>query len=131
MNGLTTINSKYSTEETTDRIIALLKEKEFHIFAKIDHQENAAKHEIELRPTSLIIFGNPSVGTLLMQEQQTIGIDLPAKFLVWENKSGDTKITYNQSDYLAERHGLSSDAQKPITALKNTIESVGKEAAGH
>lgn len=131
MNGLTTINSKYSTEETTDRIIALLKEKEFHIFAKIDHQENAAKHEIELRPTSLIIFGNPSVGTLLMQEQQTIGIDLPAKFLVWENKSGDTKITYNQSDYLAKRHGLSSKTQKPITALKNTIESVSKEAAGH
>ena len=74
--------------------------------AVIDHSANAARIGEELRANKLIIFGNPKVGTGLMQSAQTVGIDLPLKFLIWEDNGGQVHITYNSPQYLAERHGI-------------------------
>lgn len=128
MTGLTTIKSEYSAEQTIAKTEALLKSKGYHIFTRISHRENAAKNNINLRPTELIIFGNPKVGTGLMQDKQSIGIDLPSKVLAWEDEQGQTWLTHNKVSYLAERHKLSGAVKKNITALEATMSAI-KETA--
>ena len=81
MAGLITIQSDYSVKETIDRLTTIVESKELNVFLRVDHANNAAKQGLQLRPTELIIFGNPKAGTVLMQDNQTAGIDLPVKAL--------------------------------------------------
>ncbi len=76
------------------------------LVAELDHQQNAQSVGLALRPTKLIIFGNPNLGTPLMKAEQTIGIDLPQKMLVYQDKNGTVRIAYNDPRYLAKRHGI-------------------------
>jgi len=128
MTGLITIKSEHSAKQTIAKTEALLKSKGYHIFTRISHSENAAKNDIDLRPTELIIFGNPKVGTGLMQDQQSIGIDLPSKVLAWEDEHGQTWVTHNKTTHLAERHKLSDAVKENINALKATMKAI-KETA--
>lgn len=92
------------------------------IIAELDHQQNAQSVGLELNPTKLLVFGNPSLGTPLMQDEQTIGIDLPQKMLVYEDENGTVRVTYNDPYYLAERHGIEEKSEvlaKIATALNN------------
>jgi uncharacterized protein (DUF302 family) len=107
--GLINVKSTHSVAETADRLERLLSEKGMTVFLRLNHAEAAASVGITLRPTELIIFGNPKVGSPLMAKQQTIGIDLPQKMLIWQDASGQVWLTYNDADYLAERHELSQD----------------------
>ena len=86
----------------------------------VDHQESAASAGFALRPTRLVAFGNPKLGTPLMQERPTAGIDLPIKFLVWEDEDGVTQVTTNGIE-LARRHGLRKADLGPITAAVETF----------
>jgi len=104
--GLIVMASPYSVAETGDRFEALLNERGVTVFARIDHEAGAAGVDLELRPTQVIIFGNPRVGTPLMQCGQSMAIDLPQKLLIWENEAGDVYLGYNDPSYLASRHGL-------------------------
>jgi LPXTG-motif cell wall-anchored protein len=104
--GLISVESPYSVEETVSRLQNVLDENGLITVATLNHAANAESAGLELRPTQLIIFGNPNIGTPLMQSSQTIGIDLPQKFLVWENEAGQVQITYNDPQYLANRHGI-------------------------
>jgi uncharacterized protein (DUF302 family) len=74
------------------------------VFARIDHAAGAAKVGATLRPTQLVIFGNPKVGTPLMNCAQSIAIDLPQKALIWQDEAGKVWLAYNDSAYLAKRH---------------------------
>jgi len=76
------------------------------VFARIDHAAGAKKVGKELRPTELLLFGNPQVGTLLMQCQQSIGLDLPLKALIWQDESGQTWFSYDGSEYLKEKYNV-------------------------
>ncbi len=76
------------------------------IMAEVDHQANAARAGLQMRPSRLLIFGNPKMGTPLMKEASTIAIDLPQKILIYQNEVGQTVIVYNEAAYLAERHGI-------------------------
>ncbi len=105
-HGIITVNSSYSVPETADRLETVLAEKGMTIFSRIDHAEGAVSVGKELRPTILVIFGNPNVGTALMLCGQTAGIDLPLKALVWQDESGQVKLSYNDPGYLADRHGI-------------------------
>ena len=96
-------NVKTSILETFSSIDAI------GVAAKISHSSNAASVDLELRPTELILFGNPMLGTPIMQANQQAGIDLPQKYLIYEEESGATNIVYNDVDYLMARHGLSAD----------------------
>ena len=107
MSGLITINGNQDVDATVDAILDKIKDAGFNVVAVVNHAESAAKVDLELRPTQVIIFGNPKVGTKLMQTNQMAAIDLPQKILVWEDEDGDTNITLNDPQYLAERHGLS------------------------
>ncbi|MEM9449075.1 MAG: DUF302 domain-containing protein [Cyanobacteria bacterium P01_E01_bin.6] len=104
--GLVVMASPYSVAETGDRFEALLTERGVTVFARIDHAAGAAGVELDLRPTEVIIFGNPRVGTPLMQCAQSMAIDLPQKLLIWENEIGDVYLGYNDPRYLASRHGI-------------------------
>jgi uncharacterized protein (DUF302 family) len=103
-NGLITIASHYNVKDTVDRLDAAIRSKGMTIFARVDHAAGAAAVGMPLRPTELLIFGNARGGTPLMELEQTIGIDLPLKALAWEDASGKTWLSYNDTTWLAARH---------------------------
>lgn len=104
--GLVVLESPVSVAETLDRLEATIEENGLIVVARVDHAANADGADETLRPTELLIFGNPALGTQLMQTTQTIGIDLPQKFLAWEDESGQVLLAYNDPAYLADRHGI-------------------------
>jgi len=106
MEGLTTVQSRFGPAETMDRLETEIKAHGMNVFARINHAALAEEAGLTLRPTELIIFGNPQGGTRLIQASQTMGIDLPLKALVWQDTSGKTWLSYNEPEWLANRHGV-------------------------
>lgn len=104
--GIVRLESAYGVSETGDRLEAILQERGLTLFARIDHAAGAASVEMALSPTELIIFGNPVVGTPLMQCQQSVAIDLPQKALIWEDEDGRVWLGYNDPAYLQTRHQI-------------------------
>jgi uncharacterized protein (DUF302 family) len=129
-DGLVSVASKYSVKDSIERLEADLKAKGITIFARIDHAAGAASVAMRLRPTELLIFGNPKAGTPLMQANQTIGIDLPLKMLAWQDTEGKVWITYNDLSWLARRHHLAPGADATVNALANLLANLAKVAAG-
>ena len=109
-DGLITFKSPYSAAETMNRFENLAKERGLSVFARIDHAAGAAKIGKTLRPTEVLIFGNPQGGTPFMECAQTAGIDLPLKALVWEDASKQVWLGYNDPAFLAKRHGAATCA---------------------
>ena len=105
-NGLISIKSPYHVKKTADRFENALNEKGMTVFIRINHAEGARNVGKNLRPTELVIFGNPKVGTPLMQCDQRVAIDLPQKALIWQDEAGQVWLTYNDPNYLANRHNL-------------------------
>jgi uncharacterized protein (DUF302 family) len=129
-DGLVTLASKFSVKETLDRLETDLKAKGITVFARIDHAAGAASVAMPLRPTKLLIFGNPKAGTPLMQSNQTIGIDLPLKVQGWEDAEGKVWLTYNDPSWLARRHRLGPDTDASVNALATALANLAKAAAG-
>lgn len=120
--GLTTIASNGTVDETWDRLLAAIEGSPANIAFTVDHEAGADSVGLELRPTRLVVFGNPNLGTPLMQEKPTTGIDLPLKILVWEDADGETFVTTNDIDFLAARHGVREADLGPIaTAIGNFL----------
>ena len=117
-NGLITVASRFDVGETLDRLTAAITAAGLLVFARIDHAKNAGVVGLELRPTELLIFGNPKGGTPLMQDKQTAGIDLPVKALAWEDEHGKVWLTYNQAAWLAARHGLGATSETAVDAIE-------------
>jgi uncharacterized protein (DUF302 family) len=128
-NGLITIRSGNSVKVTVDRLEADLKAKGITVFARIDHAAGAVSAGMPLRPTELLIFGNPKAGTPLMQANQTIGIDLPLKVLVWEDAGGSVWITYNDPAWLAQRHQLGNNGAAAVKAMAGMLAKLAEAAA--
>ncbi|NKB60481.1 MAG: DUF302 domain-containing protein [Alphaproteobacteria bacterium] len=103
--GLVVKNSPYSVGETLDRLEAIFKKKGITVFARIDHAAGAAKIGKTMPATQVLIFGNPKLGTPLMESQRKIGIALPLKVLAWE-ADGTVKIAYTKPSQLARRYGV-------------------------
>ena len=103
-DGLVSKQSDFTVQETADRFEAVIVEKGLTLFARISHSDNAKNVGHELRPTETIIFGNPKVGTPLMQCAQNIAIDLPQKALIWQDEAGKVWFSYNDPKYLKQRH---------------------------
>ena len=115
--GLLTLGSQHSVKETLDRLEAALRAGGVTVFARIDHAAGAASVGMALRPTEVVIFGNPRAGTPLMQAVQTTGLDLPLRVLAWEDADGDVRVTYNDPAWLAARHALGDNAAAAVAAL--------------
>lgn len=127
-DGLVTCPSSHGPKETMDRLVAAATARGMAILARIDHAGAAAKASLELRPTEVVLFGNPKGGTPLMQAVQTIGIDLPLRALVWQDADGRTWLAYNDPKWLAERHGIPVGMEPTLDAMTDVLAAIAKAA---
>lgn len=117
-NGIVNVLGKHSVDQTVDKLTSILQLKGITLFIVIDHSGEAAKVGLEMRPTKLLIFGNPKAGTPPMLATPSIALDLPLKILVWEDSGGKVWLSYNSPEYLKERHDLPEDLMQNISAVK-------------
>jgi uncharacterized protein (DUF302 family) len=116
-SGIVDLLSRHSVSETVDRLEALLGAKGVKIFARIDQAAEASAAGLTLRPTVLLIFGDPKTGTPLMDRHPSIALDLPLKALVSESPDGAVHLSYNSPEFLRERHGLDALPFSPLERL--------------
>ena len=127
--GLQTLASAHPVAATVDRLETSLEGAGFRLFARVDHGAGAKRVGMALAPTQLLIFGKPKGGTALMQSRRTVGIDLPLKYLVWEDEQGRVHIGWNDPALVTARHGIADRApvvQKLTGALKKFASEAGK-----
>jgi len=125
-DGLTAVKSPHAVKETIDRLESAAKARNLVIFVRVDHAAGAQKIGRTLRPTELLIFGNPQGGTPFMECAQSVGIDLPLKALAWQDAAGQVWLGYNDPQFLAARHGVPNCAVAPN--LKKALEALAAEA---
>jgi uncharacterized protein (DUF302 family) len=130
VDGLIVRNSNYSPGDTMQRLIEALGTRGVPVLAHIDHAAAAAKAGLELRPTDLLIFGSAKSGTPLMTASQSMGIDLPLKMLVWQDKDGITRLGYNDPVFLAHRHEAQAGSEHILSAMRELLAAVAAQAAG-
>ena len=128
--GLVVLESENSVDETYRRLERAVEDRApLTILARVDHAANARSAGLRLPPTKLLIFGNPQLGTPLMQRARTVAIDLPQKMLVYEDDRGRVFIAYNDPFYLAERHGIDDDAAE-LEQVASALRGLAAEAGG-
>ncbi len=126
-DGLVSIKSAHGVGETMDRLETTVREKGMRVFIRIDHQEGAKQTGETLRPTQLLIFGNPKAGTPLMQCDQSVAIDLPQKALVWEDENAQVWLSYNDPHYLARRHEI-TECREVLDKISRALSALAKAA---
>jgi uncharacterized protein (DUF302 family) len=124
-NGIVDVPSNHSVEETVERLKGILQAKGIILFALVDHSGEAAKIGMKMRPTTLLVFGNPKGGTPLMLAAPSSAIDLPLKILVWEDAIQKIWISYNSLTYLQERHGLPEQLMANIAVVEALAAQAG------
>jgi uncharacterized protein (DUF302 family) len=125
-DGMVNLPSQYSVRITADRLVNLLEKKGMTVFSRSDHAAGAQKIGLSLRPTTLVIFGNPKIGSLLMQCRQSTAIDLPQKALIWQDAQAKVWLSYNDPAYLKKRHQIKGCDK----ALQKITGALGKFAHG-
>lgn len=126
--GLISIPATRPMAEILSRLETALAARGLTVFARIDHAAAAAAVGLTLRPTTLLVFGNAKGGAPLMQAEQTIGIDLPLKVLVWQDAAGTSWVAYNDPAWLARRHGI-DPASPPVAGMSALLAALASEAA--
>ena len=117
-NGIVNKPSHHSVDLTVEKLKGILQAKGVMLFALVDHSGEAAKVGMKMRPTKLLIFGNPKAGTPLMLAAPSIAIDLPLKILVWEDAEGKVWVSYNSAAYLQARHGFPTELLQNIAVVE-------------
>jgi uncharacterized protein (DUF302 family) len=128
--GLIVVPSRYTFAETLQKLLDALHRSGVEIFTQIDHAAGAEAAGLTLRPTTVVVFGAAKAGTPLMEAEQTLGLDLPLRALVYEDAAGETRIVYNAPDWIVERHWLRPDAFPSVAGMTKLLASVVAEAAG-
>ena len=126
-NGMISKKSAHSVTETLNRLEAVLKKKGIGIALRWSHNEKGASVGIPLRPTELLMFGNPKLGTHMFTSQQTAGIDLPLKALAWEDEKGQVWLTYNDPAYIAKRHNI-KDRSEILAKMTKALDGLSNAA---
>lgn len=121
MQDLISVACEGSVPDVTDRFVKLIEANGLQVFLRLDHAANAKSVGMALRPTILLIFGHPKGGTPLMQDQQTTGLDLPFKLLVWEDAQSKSWVTYADPEGLIARHGLSPASSATVNTIKTGV----------
>jgi uncharacterized protein (DUF302 family) len=125
-DGLVALKSPYPAKDTMNRLEDLAKQRGFNVFTRIDHAAGAGKVGKTLRPTEVLIFGNPQGGTPVMECAQSVGIDLPPKALVWEDAQGQVWLGYNDPAWIVRRHGAAQCAA--AEAMGKALSSLAEAA---
>ena len=128
--GMIARASRHDPTTTMDRLAAAVTKRGVAVVARVDHAGAAATVGLALAPTEVLIFGNPKAGTPLMQEAQTIGIDLPLRALVWRDAAGATFVGYNDPAWLARRHRVEAGHEATVKAMAALLAAAVEEAAG-
>ena len=126
-NGMIKIKSSHSVPETINKLENILNEKGMTIFKRVDHADGARKAGMDLRPTELLIFGNPRVGTPLMLCSQSAALDLPQKALAYEDENGQVWLAYNDPAYISQRHNM-NDCEKALKKVRNALANFSRTA---
>lgn len=126
VDGLITRPNRHSVDETLERLNGIIGAMGVTVFALVDHSGEAAKVGMTMRPTKLLIFGNPKSGTPLMLASPSIAIDLPLKILVWEDADGRTWLSYNSPVYLQARHKLPQELVQNIAVVGTIVAKAGE-----
>ncbi|WP_353662162.1 DUF302 domain-containing protein [Hydrogenimonas sp. SS33] len=130
-NGMIAYKSRYNVDETTKRLVAMLREKGVTLFKVVDHSDGAHSAGMQMKPMKLVIFGNPKMGTPLMQCAPTLGLDLPQKMLIYENNASETVVVYNSPKYLFWRHDVPETCAPGIQKKMGAVlQRFAKYAAG-
>ena len=124
--GIVDKPSNHSVDQTVERLKGILAAKGVALFALVDHSGEAEKVGMKMRPTKLLIFGNPKAGTPLMLAAPSIAIDLPLKILVWEDGDGKVWLSYNSPEYLRDRHGLPQELLQNIAVVETLATKAGE-----
>lgn len=127
--GLVKLESKSSVKETTDRLAAAIEQRGIKIVARVDHAAAAKASGLDLAPSELLVFGNPKLGTPLMQANPEIGIDLPIRVLTWQDKDGKVWIGYAAPDEIVSRHGIAG-SDEVVKAMRGALDGLVKAASG-
>lgn len=125
-NGIVSVPSNHSVDQTVEKLATILKSKGVTLFAVVDHSGEAEKVGMKMRPTKLLIFGNPKAGTPLMLAAPSIAIDLPLKILVWEDAQGKAWLSYNSPEFLAQRYGLPHELLQNIAVVATLAAAAGQ-----
>jgi len=127
--GMVVMQSSHGVAKTVDRLEKVVSNAGFRVFARIDHGQAAKNVNIELKPVELLIFGKPKAGSLLMQSQPSVAIDLPMKYLVWKDAAGKVNIGWNDPAWVAARHGI-TDRDKLVKKMTGVLRKLAGKAAG-
>jgi len=130
VDGLVTLASAHDFPTTLDRLTDAMTARHATVFAVIDHAAGADAAGLALRPTTVVVFGDPRAGTPLMQARQTAGIDLPLKILVWRDEAGAVWLSYNDPAWIARRHGVVPDALPSVARMAEALAAFTSAAAG-
>jgi len=130
-SGIVTILSHHSVEQTVQKIEELLRAKQVKLFALVDHSGEAESVGLQMRPTKLLIFGNPKAGTPVMLAAPSAAIDLPLKLLVSEDGAGKVWISYNNPAYLQARHGFPHDLLQNLAVVETLAQKASVEVSPH
>jgi uncharacterized protein (DUF302 family) len=128
--GLISLPSAKPVAALLDAIEAALAAKGITVFARIDHAAGAASAGLSLRPTSVLIFGNPRAGTPLMQADQAIGLDLPLRILAWQDAEGRSWLSWHDVDWLVRCHGMDPATLPSVAAMQALLNTLTRDAAG-
>jgi len=126
--SMISIESTHSAKETANRFESIINKKGLTLFSRIDHQSNAAGVDLDLRATEVLIFGNPKVGTPIMQCSQEAAIDFPQKVLIWEDANNKVWVSYNNPEYIKERHNVEG-CDEAIMKISKVLSALSMAAA--
>ena len=129
VDGLIVVKSSHSVSESLDRMAALLDKKGIAVIARVEHSKAAKGVGVDMDETELLIFGNPKLGSPLMQSQPTTAIDLPMKMIAWKDADGQVWMAYNDPAYIAKRHGI-TDRDAVVAKMSGALKGLSAKAAG-
>jgi uncharacterized protein (DUF302 family) len=117
VDGLRILPTQHSVAQVLERVQSLARKRGLMVFAQIDFSGDAQRAGLDLRPTGLVIVGNPKAGTPLIAATPTAALDLPLKILAWQDAEERTWVAYNEAEYLQARHGFPAELSKNIAGL--------------
>lgn len=126
---LVTRSGTQSVDQTVELLKAAIAEMDLKVIAEIDHAQAAAENGLDLRPTHVLLFGNPQVGTKLMQADQRAGLDLPLRMLVWENEQGEVFVSYHDPANLSQTYQL-EEREEVLQKMQGVLEKLAQKASG-
>jgi len=129
-NGMISKKSQHSVKVTLDRLEKVLRKKGIVIVTRWSHDAGAKKTGVALRPTELLLFGNPKLGSHFFTSKQSAGLDLPMKALAWKDDKGQVWLTYNDPSYIANRHGV-NDRAKIVKKMAGALNNLTNIAIGN